>query len=208
MYYPKSQIKTNLYTSGKEFVRQDNNEEYKGYYWQNSSNKFYTGKTPSDKPTVELFKDNFQTSISSTSVTLDEGPENIIPTSFWQTQYSPLTTVSPGKTPPTFITLPTEEDYKVGEFQRYFTKKRTQNVYFEISKNDYELLVEQNPNIQYQLYLPISLSWRLEGFKEEIYNTNRNTVYLTETRQSLPGFLEFFKGNFNKYDKNNLYTNI
>lgn len=206
MYYPKSQIKTNLYTNGKEFVRKDNNEKYKGYYWQNSSNKFYTGKTPSDKPTVELFKDTFQTPISSTSVTLDEGPENINPTSFWQTQYSPLTSTPPGKTPPPFISLPTEKDYELGEFQRYFTKKRTQNIYFEISEDDYGLLLEQNPNIQYQLYLPISLSWRLKGSKEEIYSTNRNTIYLTETRQSLPGFLEFFKGNFNKYDKNNLST--
>lgn len=206
MYYPKSQIKTNLYTNGKEFVRKDNNEEYKGYYWQNSSNRFYTGKTPSDTPTVEIFKNNFQTLVSSTSVTLDEGPENITPTSFWQTQYSALTAVSPGRTPITFITIPIKADYETGEFQRYFTKKRTQNIYFEISKDDYELLVSQNVNIQYQLYLPISLSWRLEGSKEEIYNTNRNIVYLTETRQSLPGFLEFFKGNFNKYDKNNLST--
>ena len=45
-YYPKSQIKTGLYTKGNEFIISNNKESYKGYYWVTSTGEFYTGKTP------------------------------------------------------------------------------------------------------------------------------------------------------------------
>ena len=33
MYYPKSQIKTNLYTNGDKFALASTNETYTGYYY-------------------------------------------------------------------------------------------------------------------------------------------------------------------------------
>ena len=48
MYIPKSQIKSNLYTEGTEFIRVDNNLPYNGYYYKTSKGKFYTGKTPEE----------------------------------------------------------------------------------------------------------------------------------------------------------------
>ena len=51
-YYPKSQITTNLYTNGGEFTVQQNNPltVYIGYYWKNSKNQFFAGRTPKEKP--------------------------------------------------------------------------------------------------------------------------------------------------------------
>ena len=49
MYYPKSQIVTNLYTNGQEYIIKSNNEKYIGNYWKTSDGKFFTGKTPEDK---------------------------------------------------------------------------------------------------------------------------------------------------------------
>ena len=58
MYFPLSQITTNLYTSGGELKYADpskNNEFYTGNYFKTSNNKYFTGKTPQDVPTDELF---------------------------------------------------------------------------------------------------------------------------------------------------------
>ena len=53
-YYPKSQIKTDLFTNGKEFVRSDNDLPYVGSYWKTSNGEVFSGKTPNDRPYVEL----------------------------------------------------------------------------------------------------------------------------------------------------------
>ena len=36
MYYPKSQIKTDLYTNGKKFITSRDGNEYQGYYFSTS----------------------------------------------------------------------------------------------------------------------------------------------------------------------------
>ena len=54
MYYPKSQIKTNLYTNGDEYVIESTQIPYTGYYYLTSTGKAFTGKTPDDKPNQEL----------------------------------------------------------------------------------------------------------------------------------------------------------
>ncbi len=48
MYYPKSQIKTNLYTNGGEFIIESTGDDYVGYYWKTSKDEYFTGKTPQD----------------------------------------------------------------------------------------------------------------------------------------------------------------
>ena len=52
MYFPQSQIKTNLSTNGGEFVTLSTNENYIGPYWSTSSGKYYTKKNPQDTPYV------------------------------------------------------------------------------------------------------------------------------------------------------------
>ena len=206
-YYPKSQITTNLYTNGGELTRTDNNETYKGYYWTNSSGEYYSGKTPYDTPSIELSKNPLPKQLSPTDVTYTEGPTELNPSPEWLVNYRSLTKTSPGKLPQKYTTLPVESDYELGEFQRYFTKKRNQNTYFEISKEDYKLLLSQDNQIQYQLYLPILLSWRISGDKNEVYNTNKNTVKLTENRLKLAGFTQYFKDNFTQYCQEDLDYN-
>jgi hypothetical protein len=48
MYFPKSQITTNLSTNGKEFQVVGTDEYYIGSYFKTSDGRFYTGKTPQD----------------------------------------------------------------------------------------------------------------------------------------------------------------
>jgi len=53
-YYPKSQIKTNLYAESGKFVKASDNTPYVGYYWQTSQGEYWSGKTPQDIPTIKL----------------------------------------------------------------------------------------------------------------------------------------------------------
>ena len=54
MYYPKSQIETNLYTAGSEFSTIADGREYIGVYWRTSKGKYYTGTNPQDSNIKEL----------------------------------------------------------------------------------------------------------------------------------------------------------
>jgi len=201
-YYPKSQITTNLYTSGGEFIQFSNSLPYTGNYWASSDGRYYTGKTPTEKPTLEIIPLPPQYS-STPNSPKGENETDVLESNStsWQVLNKYSKQGPPGNIPKKFTTLPTQKDYELGEFQRYFTKKRTQSVYFEISQKEFKLLNTKNPKIQFQLYLPIVLSWRLKGTKSEVYNTNKNTVKLLEQNIPLPGFSQFFKDKFDKYYK-------
>jgi hypothetical protein len=46
MYYPKSQIKTNLYTDGNKYILSTTKEGYTGFYYEISTGQKYTGENP------------------------------------------------------------------------------------------------------------------------------------------------------------------
>ena len=56
MYYPKSQITTNLYTNGSEYIILSNGRDYIGYYFTTSDNRIFSGRNPNDKPNFELIQ--------------------------------------------------------------------------------------------------------------------------------------------------------
>ena len=202
-YYPKSQIKTNLYTSGNDFVLSTTNQEYIGDYYELSNGEKYTGKIPDDKGGILLIlppnllitpspNDNNET----IEVKSDKFFNKIQPASF-----------SPGYNfnitnrdlPTPNLTIPTQKDYNLGEFQRYFAKKNNQNIYLEINKETCDQLKNGNPKIAFDLYTAISLSWDLRGEQDQTYLINKNTVTLVENREKWYGFTQWFKDNFLKY---------
>ena len=192
-YFPLSQIKTNLYSNG-EFVQSNNQELYTGYYWKNSLGKYYTGKSPQDEPTIELLpiSDSFrQTDIIESAPSLDT------------IAYSDTTQTQPPSSniPPDFASLPTEQDYQIGEFRRYFCKKSNEILYIEISKTSYDLLETKSDSLLWPLYVPFNLPWRLTGTKEEAFRINRNLTALTSQRLQLPKLGEYLKNDYLKYYK-------
>jgi hypothetical protein len=54
MYFPKSQIKSNLYTNGGEYVIINTNQEYIGYYFMISTGKKFIGFPPLTNESVEI----------------------------------------------------------------------------------------------------------------------------------------------------------
>jgi hypothetical protein len=147
-YYPKSQIKTNLYTNGVEFSLYVNSQIfYTGYYYKTSTGKVYSGKNPSDPLTKPLYTPSSaiedQKSISSlTYITIgdsshiegvDEDKENL---DF--TQYNNISNYKNSISrlvPTSNPTHPTEQDKQNGYFTRYFCKKNNELKYIEINKD-------------------------------------------------------------------------
>ena len=54
MYYPKSQIKPNLFTNGDQYVYLRDETNYIGFYYSTSDGRYFTGKSPNNGPNFEL----------------------------------------------------------------------------------------------------------------------------------------------------------
>jgi hypothetical protein len=200
MYFPLSQITTNLYTSGGEFQYPvssgKTNLNYTGNYFKTSDGRYFTGKTPQDVPNDEIVlvrKEYFNTSnpsypTPSSYITVPKVYSNVNPSLFLG-----------NNAPKISIPFPTQSDYATGEFQRYFLKKRINYTYLEVDQQTYENIYNQNPNSQYELYQAKSISWILTGKLLEVYKINYNITELVEKRDEWLGFSRFFKNNFTKY---------
>jgi hypothetical protein len=201
MYYPLSQITTNLNTNGGEFVYANNLQNYKGDYYKTSKGEYFTGKTPQDGLNELLI-------IKSMEGNIEFIPQNDIISyintgDFEVNNYLNITSQSPiASSIPTYsATLPTQQDYQNTEFRRYFCKKANEIIYLEISKETYDKLIAQDPQILFQLYIPFNLPWQLTGDREKVYKTNKNITELASVRQNLPMLSEYLKFNFGKYYK-------
>jgi len=214
MYIPKSQIKSNLYTEGTEFIRVDNNLPYNGYYYKTSKGKFYTGKTPEEGLNVELIPN-----ISSQQEpNFQSGEININNSSYLnfieeESIYVSIKNINPNQIkniPQNIFPTPQPQDYINESFVRYFAKKRNAVKYLEINKETYDKLFSQDPTYLFELYKPLKLNWQISGDKAQSYQTNETQTALLARRERLEGFIEYFKGNFNQlyalYTQGNTYV--
>jgi hypothetical protein len=206
MYYPKSQIKTNLLTRGGEFIIASSGQDYKGYYYMTSNGQAYSGKTPNDTPTQLLQTISQVSSLSAVASDAEPGiggsissdisifslPFNYVISTNLDTSKSPTT-------PKQSYPVVTENDYKLGEFQRYFIKKSNEPIFLEISLEDYRKYVNQDRSVMFELYIPFQINWALTGEKEQVYQTNQNIVAKTERDQNLPGFTQYFRDRFTQF---------
>jgi len=207
MYFPKSQITTDLYTNGNEYVYAGTDKEYVGYYFQTSNGKYYTGKNPNDPPVKELV-------IPKSSVVNDaeegeignysqEAALYLIPDAYAIASNIGTNAVPP-KPPTQIITLPTEKDYDLEEYQRYFTSKDNEVRYTEIDKEQYEKFINQEPDVDYSLYTAFKLPWLISGNRNKTSQVNKNTVSRVSNNLKLIGFNSYFKGKYDQYFKYNI----
>jgi len=202
MYYPLSQIKTNLYTNGGEYAILSSGKNYNGYYFKISTGKYYTGKTPQDLPNEELVPIISPSSLSlfneaPTKIQLNVDVEEVKNVSYIDLSRTNLNQVSylPYYSPQ----LPTQQDYQNGVFRRYFCKKTNEIIYTEIDLDQYKNLISKNSQILWQLYEPFNISWQLTGDKQQTAQVNKNIVELTSFRLKLPNFNLYLKEDYIKY---------
>lgn len=200
-YYPKSQVKTNLYAIPGEYLIASTGEPYQGPYWKNSKGEFFTGNTPSDVPFQQL---------SSTFDPINEFispvPENSISevvttdVGYIVSRGIELGNTANYKAIPNYtVNPPTQQDYQNGEFRRYFCKKTNEISYIEIDQSTYTSLINKDPKYLWQLYLPFNLPWQITGDREQVARTNKNIVDLTSRRLQLPKLGDYLNNNYLKY---------
>lgn len=197
VYIPKNKVQTNLYAAAKEYYYDVSFiTEYVGYYYKLSNGKTFTGNSPgSDVNSVEIYK--------AADIESDSGA-NIL--------------VNPLSNHPLF---PTERDYIRGYFTRYFSKRRNQNIYTELTKQEFDAYSKQSPSptstnitpnfriinvlpeaTQYWLlYKTFSLTWMLTGEIEKTYKLNLEMVKMIEEKNQLLGFSIYLKEDYLKYYK-------
>ena len=211
-YYPSSQIKTNLYTNGEEYILSTTKEIYKGNYYELSSGKKYTGTSPNNKPNILLTEIIIY---PNSNGEFNEGEAESRGISFSNPPIISTTPYNNKKIPIRFLpvynpTIPTPKDYNLGVFTRYFCKKNNELKYIEIDEKTYNLLKLKSNQLAWDLYTPLLVLWYLNGEKEKVFQTNKGLVNLIERQNKWYGFSQYFKDNYTKYyqsqDTNNLYT--
>jgi hypothetical protein len=208
-YYPKSQVKTNLYTNGDEYILSTTKQEYTGYYYKTSSGAKYTGKNPNDVPSIllqpleqglDVVEENLSTPTNPSPNLLQKLTntiefDTISPSAV---NYSPANALR-RIIPPFNLTLPTAEDKKRGYFIRYFCKKNNELIYFEISQADHDRIKNQDPTTAYDLYSVLSLQWSIMGDPSQVASFNATSVNRAALINNWTGFAQYFKGDFTKY---------
>lgn len=221
MYYPKSQIQTNLYTNGGEYYLKGKQSSYIGYYWKTSQNKYYTGRTPNSGDNLELLgpsnnsfsaNDNYPSSILGVGqgltinsiITLDKnGDGNSDPTYDFSENLNKETIVmeyqnvtllnaKEGRIIPQYYkTLPPANTQT--NYLRYFAKQNNAPIFIETSKETYNKFSSNDPMAATDLYTVLPVSWSIE---ENAGSINRLTVSKIEKTNQWYGFFQYFKGNF------------
>ena len=209
-YYPKNKIKTNLYTRGNEFVNKSTKDLYVGHYWSTFDGKFFSGTNPNETPNFELEK------ITVNKNNNDPNFDKFVDTKFsinnyYYTKLKGKDILSPSPITPTpYYPQPTEDDYKLGEFQRYFCVKANELIYTEVTKDQYEKFKNKDESVAWQYYIAFSIPWDISGDKKQVYKTNRNIVLIQEQNNKRRGLQEFLRKNYLKFyqykEQNNLYT--
>lgn len=188
-YYPKSQIKTNLFTEGGQLEIVSSGEEYTGYYWQTSKNEYFTGRNPSDGVPIPLQIIAVPPPTKASLLTYTNS----------NTTYNRLKNINISDTlnlPYYQKPIPTEEDYQIGSFRRYFCKKINENLYIETIKDIYDKIVDKDKGYAYRLYQPFSLIWKITGNRKIVEQTNKQIIQLTENQQRIVGLEEYLKYNY------------
>jgi hypothetical protein len=200
MYYPKSQVKINLYTKGGEYAILDSNTIYKGYYYETSNGEYFSGRTPNESPSFRLIKINLNEPVTLSSFEFER--DNFYSISGGYLQSTRLSfDQNPPSTPKQTYPVLTENDYNLGEFQRYFVKKGNEIKFLEISLEDYRKYVNRDKDVMFELYTPIQINWILTGEEKQVYQVNQSIVARAEREQNLPGFTQYFRGKFTQFYK-------
>lgn len=188
-YYPKSQIKTNLFTEGGQLEVTSTGENYTGYYWQTSKDEYFTGRSPSDGVSIPLQIIAIPPPIKVSLLTYTDS----------NTTYNKLKGVNVSETlklPYYQKPIPTEEDYQIGSFKRYFCKKINVNFYIETTKNIYDKLIKKDKGYAYTLYQPFTLIWKISGNRREVEQLNQRVIKIIEFQQNIIGLEEYLNYNY------------
>ena len=228
MYIPKNRIRENLYTPGNEYVIKATGENYSGFYHSLWNGRFYTGKTVNDSNVREivtevpkdiLFTPPELNEVNRIALFLND-PDPIVPEGQWiqkdvQTFLSlnkeDITDDQPRRMPKEYYASPTEDDYKLGSFTRYFIVKINELQYMELSLKDYKDITKRSNKIVWELFTPFKIQWTIDGVESNVFDINRDQVLIAQQRINRVGLTEYLRNDYLQFyvskNINNQYTN-
>jgi len=198
-YFPQNRIIANQHTPGGEYQLASNGKEYIGFYFKTFTGQAFTGKNPQDTPNKKL--------LPKVDGVVEQVPKGLQIGFFSRdANYYNFITQTRGKNvviynnelPSYNKPLPSENDYIIGEFVRYFYKKRNNIFFIETNETDYKETLKYPNGYTYSLYKPFKLSWKLTGDPEEVATTNYNIILLTERNAQVTGFSQYLT-NYTEY---------
>lgn len=217
MYIPKNKLITNQFSNDKKLVYKSTNQPYTGFYYKTYDGKYYTGKTPNDPPNEELIlvedtEEGFTPNIPQNKIAYTDAPtifDSLDTPGYSEpmvVEYSLLKGINLSKPsykslPYQFFPNPTEDDYKLGVFTRYFCVKINELSYLELNKETFDALTKKDKNWSWESYLPFSILWTIVGDKSYVEQTNYNMVILQEKRMKKTGLRQFLRSNYLKFYK-------
>ena len=211
-YYPLSRIKTDLYTRGNAY-KLTNGKTYTGRYHLLFDGKAYTGANPVVGSNEELIP--ITNSVNSLN---DIATKPSIPYILATSTNNPsnenlnkaLNNQSLEELVP-YYPSPSQSDYQIGYFTRYFAKNVTGPGYIlEISNSDYANVKNGAYNDTAVLYETANLLWQLTGPLKDtrisqyqiqggVFDTNKR---VTEAKSlSFIGLVDYIGGEYTKFAK-------
>lgn len=203
-YYPKSKIQTNLFSNG-ELLKSSDFTNYIGPYYKVSNGQKYAGKDPQSFRYPELLidlKELADLQQPQTSDLFTQRPSIINPATSLIESSNYVENLKESyvsrKVPVPYYPEPTEQDYQIGYFTRYFVKQVNAIKFTEISKKTFDSISTHSEEYLWQLYNPTSIPWQISGDIEKVLNTNRKIIRLEE-KNGFYGFSLFLKKDYLKF---------
>ncbi len=174
LYYTTDEITNNLYTSGSQYMLQDNTE-YRGLYHTYLTGEVYTGATWNAKTSVKLVPYKRIMAKNTEYETL----KRELKLSYQQ--------------PVSALNAPTTEQLKAGSYTRYFIKKVNESKIIEIDASQFELW--QSNQFDPAMYTAIKMQWYISGPIEDTRPTlvlhlgvrTKNLSQIAAAETTLPG---------------------
>jgi hypothetical protein len=185
LYYTADEITSNLYTSGSQFMTEDN-VEYRGTYHSYITGEVYTGSTWNAKTSKKLitFRD----------------------TSGKNAEYQQLkpTSLVFDKPNPTLVSI-TQQQINNKMVDRYFLKKVNETSIIEVDIAQYQKWISKQ--IDSVVYLGISIPWTIAGeIEDTIINgtmikgvRTKNNLQIQYANSKIPGISEYLNNPLQYY---------
>jgi len=181
VYTPLEKIKTSLYTSGKEWMFLNNNEEYIGLYHQ-----YPNGSVFSEAQFNDLSQELIQ-----------YAPP--IETDFGGIYYNLTQARFNNYVEPTYYQpIPNDSDYDNANITRYFVQKRNDlSQIIEVDAQAFKSVNRKNQiGIDAGRYRKTSIQWSISGPRDDVQKTNHRILMnskFNELSDYLTDLLEFYK---------------
>lgn len=226
MYYPKSQITTNLYANSGEYEKKTTGEPYEGRYYLLSNGKKYAGAFPSnvsielilsqENDDVEDYDGSRYSTITLNLNSTDPDPTTLsdsrdvlnpnlnpylISNSNIMNTYASLQSKTGDvpidrEIPPVSPVRFTSEEKRRGYYTRYYAKKCNESIYIETNNETYKKFQNQDPKVAFESYEILPLTWVLKSKTKNIIEVNKKTVKDIQIKYMWGGFYNYFNNNF------------